>query len=48
MHYFCTGECGGESDHPMNCGADGCSMKDKPMKACDCKDGKHHKEEPKD
>lgn len=43
MHYFCTGECGGESDHPMNCQAEGCSMKGKLMKACDCRDGKHHK-----
>lgn len=45
MHYFCTGECHGELDIPMECGTEGCSMKGKAMEQCDCSDGKHQKEE---
>ena len=41
MHFACSGDCGGSSDSQINCGTEGCSMEGKPMKACDCTDGRH-------
>lgn len=41
MHFACSGECGGSSDHQINCATYGCLMKGQPMKECNCSDGKH-------
>ena len=40
-HYVCTGTCGGESDSPKVCEADGCSKEGQPLVSCDCTDGLH-------
>lgn len=40
-HYVCTGECGGVSDTPKNCGSEACSLHDKPLVPCHCIDGEH-------
>jgi hypothetical protein len=41
IHYICTGDCGGESDKPGVCLADGCSKEDQPLVDCNCADGLH-------
>lgn len=40
-HYVCAGECKGESDQPMVCQNESCSLHGHPMVACNCTDGKH-------
>ena len=40
-HYVCTGECGGVSDTPKNCGDETCSMHGHPLVKCNCTDGQH-------
>lgn len=44
-HYICTGGCGGVSDQPGNCNAQGCPLYKKPLKECNCSDGKHQSKE---
>lgn len=41
MHYICTGGCGGVSDKPGVCQAEGCSRHEHPLTSCDCTDGRH-------
>jgi len=42
-HFYCEGDCGGESDKPGVCMAAGCIREDQPLKACECDDGSHAK-----
>lgn len=48
MHFACSGECGGSSDHLINCGTEGCSMYGQPMAECNCTDGKHEEAKKKE
>ena len=41
-HYICTGGCGGVSETPGTCQAEDCPDHGKPLKKCDCPDGKHN------
>ena len=40
-HYVCTGTCGGESDKPGLCQAEGCTKEEQPLEECNCDDGLH-------
>ena len=42
QHYICTGGCGGVSDKPGVCQAEGCPKHGHILESCDCADGKHH------
>jgi len=40
-HYICTGGCGGVSETPGVCQAEGCADYGKDLKECSCTDGFH-------
>lgn len=42
LHYICTGDCGGVSEHPGNCQDKNCPKYGAPLEACQCEDGMHH------
>ena len=41
LHYVCLGDCGGESEHPGVCEAEGCSHQGEKLTECNCEDGLH-------
>ena len=44
-HYICTGGCGGVSDVPGVCQAEGCSKHAMPLTECECLDNQHQQPE---
>ena len=38
-HHVCSGSCGGSSDAPGTCSAEGCTNKGGELTACDCEEG---------
>lgn len=40
-HYICTGGCGGVTDTPGVCQANGCPKHKHPLAECNCEDGEH-------
>lgn len=41
VHYVCSERCGSTSKTPGNCQTKSCTKYGKPLKPCNCTDGKH-------